>query len=138
MRSWDGFARSPAENDLFTYARQGNVEGLRRIVSGATVNARDERGHTPLIIAAYNGFAEMAELLLELGADPNLQNQAGDSALMGAAFRGHLAIVLMLLRFGANAELQNAKGLSALGIATLFGRTEVAYFLSTPPAARVA
>jgi uncharacterized protein len=138
MRSWDGFGKVPAENDLFTYARQGNVEGLRRIVNGETVNAQDERGHTALIIAAYNGFAEAAELLLEKGADPNLRNASGDTALMGAAFRGHLAIVMMLLRFGADAELQNAKGLSALGIATLFGRNEVAAFLAARPFARVA
>lgn len=133
MRSWDGFGKVPLENDLFTYARQGNVEGLRRIVNARTVNSQDERGHSPLLIAAYAGYAEAAELLLEKGADANLTNAAGDTPLIGAAFGGHLAIVMMLLRFGANPGLRNRKGLTALGMASLFGREEVISYLRARP-----
>lgn len=140
MRTWDGFGVNPGESDLFRYARQGNVAGLRRLLelAPAEVNSQDARGNSPLILAAYAGFAEAAEYLLENGARVDLRNEAKETALMGAAFRGNLAIVMMLLRHGANPDLENAKGLSALGIATLFGRAEVAKLLSQRAASRVA
>jgi len=140
MRSWDGFGRAPGESDLFAYARQGNVAGLRRIFVPAStnLNEQDSFGNTPLLLAAQGGFAEAAEFLLDHGANPDLANHAGDTPLMGAAFRGQLTLVMMLIRFGADTELVNKKGLSAFGLASLFGRQEVAIYLAHRAPVRVA
>src|SRR6266446_6942746 len=47
----------------------------------ADVNARDDKGQTPLIIAASKGHAEVCVMLLEAGADPVLKDDAGCDAL---------------------------------------------------------
>lgn len=47
-------------------ARLGNTDVLKELVAQKTdVNARDDKGYTPLIIACYNNHYEAAEYLLQ-------------------------------------------------------------------------
>ena len=49
-------------------ARLGEIEVLKDLINRkANVNAADEKGYTPLIIACYNNQYEAAKLLLEAG-----------------------------------------------------------------------
>jgi hypothetical protein len=48
---------------------------------GHDVNSRDDKGQTPLIIAAAKGHTKICSILLEAGADPTLKSLAGLSAL---------------------------------------------------------
>jgi ankyrin repeat protein len=48
---------------------------------GAEVNSRDERGSTPLMIAAMRGFPRIVDRLLRSDADPALTDQDGKTAL---------------------------------------------------------
>lgn len=48
-----------------------------RVAEGANVNARDEAGDTPLLVAVKAGQAQAAELLLAAGADPLPKDAAG-------------------------------------------------------------
>lgn len=67
-------------------ARVGNAEVINEsIYQKADINAVDEKGYTPLIVACYNNRYESAKLLLELGADVNAQGLGGYTALMGVA-----------------------------------------------------
>jgi len=58
---------------LHDAARNGDKEAaLSLLAKGAIVDARGEKGRTPLIVAVYHGNVEMVALLLERGADTSL------------------------------------------------------------------
>lgn len=66
--------------------KQAVALGIEAVVrhhlrSGQDVNSRDDKGQTPLIIAAAKGHAKICSLLLEAGADPALKDTAGFTAL---------------------------------------------------------
>ena len=48
------------------------------------VNEKDEHGWTPLTVAVYNGYMEIAKLLLAAGANPYVVNNNGTTLLMYA------------------------------------------------------
>jgi ankyrin repeat protein len=64
--------------------------------AGVTIDAQDNKGWTPLIIASCNGRERAVRLLLARGARQELQNEDGDTALHYAAKRGHVGIVEQL------------------------------------------
>jgi hypothetical protein len=117
------------EVEIMTFARCGNVEGLREIVTPENINFQDHKGHTPLMLACCNGCYEAAEFLLYAGAEIDRRDCCGNTALMSASFGGYLDIVKLLIAHGANPDLENPQGLSPLGFAELFERTEVQQYL---------
>ena len=48
---------------------------------GIEINAIDEKGRSPLILAASKGHTETCKILLEAGADPRIQDNEGNDAL---------------------------------------------------------
>jgi hypothetical protein len=88
--------------DVIAAVDRGEVDRLVAMLdSGASPNARDEEGRTPLTAAACDGSLEAAQLLLSRGADANACDGAG-SALFHAAAGGHVEIVEALLAHGAD------------------------------------
>lgn len=113
---------------LFDAARAGEVDVLKSLLArGVQVDARDERGSTALILAAYYGKSEAVQTLLAAGASPNLGDSArGNTALMGALFKGEIESARRLLadpRTDVNAR--NAAGQTAAMFAALFGRADL-------------
>ena len=113
---------------LFDAARVGDVEVIKSLLArGVRVDARDERGSTALILAAYYGKTDAVRTLLEAGASPNLGDSArGNTALMGALFKGEIESARRLLadpRTDVNAR--NAAGQTAAMFAALFGRADL-------------
>ena len=126
-----------AERYLLIAAREGDtalIEGLVR--AGTSIEARDDRGFTPLILAAYHGHDLAVEKLLALGADACSSDARGNSALMGAAFKGHKRVVELLLTRPCAVEQANGVGQTSLMFARLFGRSEVAELLAAAGASR--
>jgi hypothetical protein len=78
------------------------------IAKGASTEAKDELGYTPLHEAAHRGQSELTELLLAAHADVNAENRLGWAPLHLAASNGDLREVQLLIRGGANADAKRA------------------------------
>jgi ankyrin repeat protein len=63
-------------------ARQGKIEAVKQhLTDGVGVNAKSERGMTPLHSAAREGHKEVVELLIANGADVNPKDMKGQTPL---------------------------------------------------------
>ena len=129
--------RADAERYLLAAAREGEAAAIEGLVgAGVSVETRDSRGFTALILAAYHGHAEAVRTLLRLGADACAGDGRGNSALMGAAFQGQKRVVELLLAQPCAVDQANRVGQTALMFARLFGRSEVADLLTAAGASR--
>jgi ankyrin repeat protein len=84
---------------------------------GAPINAANEEGTTPLMLASKGGGDEamkLLELLLERGADVRLRDKRGYAALDYAAEQGSEATLKRLLEGGVVASARDANGYTAL------------------------
>jgi len=100
----------------------GTLDDMRGLVDkGADVNARNDAGITPLILAA----TDTAKLtwLLGKGADPNRRSEDGRTALHVAAQSGATDAVKLLLAAHASANFSN--GDSPLALAAAVGDPEL-------------
>lgn len=121
-------ATSKLDLELIVAARAGNVKRVKGLLdSGADVDARDNRGNTPLIEAAFFKYPDLVQLLLSKGADINARNHAGDTALTEAIRAGHQGVVNLLLSKWnpSSLEDESAKLYRALFEASSYGNTEV-------------
>ena len=84
---------------------------------------------TPLMKAAFKGYAAILELLLKHGAKIDIQDNKGFSALMSAAQEGQEICVKILVDHGASVNLVNSQNVTALMLAVFFARIDVVKFL---------
>jgi len=84
-------------------AANGSLETLEAVLShGATPDASDATGLTPLMCAAFMGHAAIAARLLRQGAGVDARDEKGYTALMFAANAGKADVVDVLLSAGAD------------------------------------
>jgi hypothetical protein len=89
-------------NLLHAASDSGNLEVVRILIEydPAYINAGDEHGWTPLLVASEGRNSKdgsVVRLLLEHGADINAQDQNGWTPLHVASFYGSLEVVRLLL-----------------------------------------
>lgn len=89
------------------------------------VNATIPEGATPLFIAAQNGRADVAKILLDSKADVNLATQFGSTPLFMAARNGQLEIVTQLISRGANVNATTRTGSTPLHVAAQNGHAAI-------------
>lgn len=109
---------------MFDACRMGRDDVIPALLhAGVPIETRDARGHTPLVLASYNGHEGTTTLLLDAGAAVDGEaDHGGNTALMGVSFKGHLAIAERLIARGADVNHRNASGQTALMLAGLFDR----------------
>ncbi|WP_057916457.1 ankyrin repeat domain-containing protein [Lysobacter antibioticus] len=112
---------------LFEAARVGDADLIRTLAkSGVDLDARNEKGFTPLILATYHGRDAAVQALLQAGASPNVADgERGNTALMGALFRGVDDAVRRLLDDPrTQVNQRNSAGQTAAMYAALFSRDQ--------------
>jgi len=115
-------------NELFLIsARTGNILLLDYCLSkGADKNTKDSEGKNALLLAAYNGRADMYHHCLNpLGLSPNSVSAENENALMLACRSDNLGLITELLEKNQNLEFQNTKGETVLFYAERCEKKEV-------------
>ena len=115
---------STGDTPLHIVVARRDLTWVRFIIAkGANVNARNNKGATPLQMASNLGFSEGAELLVKLGAKVDEPNATGETPLIAATHRRDAALARVLLKAGANPARNDNSGRSALDYAALDGRS---------------
>jgi ankyrin repeat protein len=104
-------------SDLMTAVRRNDVDRVRTLISqGVDVDAVDNNGDAPLVMAAYLGHDEILRLLLEAGADVTAVDPGMKAtALHAAAYAGRTEAARLLIAHGIDIDKQGpVNGYTAL------------------------
>ena len=102
-------------------ARVGDVEQIKFLFKSSPdlINATDEKGLTPLHVAAGKKQTNVAQLLLALGAKADVRADSGVTPLHVAVRRGDLDMTRLLLAGRASASVRDHFDTSPLLLAVL-------------------
>jgi ankyrin repeat protein len=95
----------------------------------AICDASNEKGYTPLILAAQIGASESLHKLLAVGVEIESQDLNKSTALHWAANNGHVDAVTCLLEKGASLEARGDGGNTTLNFAVIHGKGAVVELL---------
>ncbi len=97
------------------------------LANGAALTTGVE--YTPLNFAAYNGFADVVQVLIDHGANINAIDEQGRTPLHEAAGQNQLRITRLLIDHGANIHATDKDGRTPLSVAINAGYDEIAQLL---------
>ncbi|XP_033701409.1 ankyrin repeat domain-containing protein 27 isoform X14 [Tursiops truncatus] len=100
------------------------VSGRLNDPSIVTPFSRDDRGHTPLHVAALCGQASLIDFLVSKGAVVNATDYHGSTPLHLACQKGCQSVTLLLLHYKASAEVQDNNGNTPLHLACTYGHED--------------
>ena len=90
-----------SDDDFVKLCMSGDIKKVEEaIMNGANINARDCVGWTALMMAAYKGYINIAEVLIKHGADVNIRTNTW-TALSWATRYGHTETADLLRKYGA-------------------------------------
>jgi ankyrin repeat protein len=122
---------NPVPKAITDYARDGDTASVRRLIDeGASVDARDDEGMTPLLYAAREGHMQVAALLIAEGADLTATEPRDDrTPLHLSAYLGSRGVVKELVASGAEVDAVDRIGLTPLYLAVHSGHRDIAEML---------
>ena len=125
----NSYTNNPEKNlALIKAAAEGNLVSVKELVKEgwANVNAKDDKGNTPLSQAAQNGHLNVIKYLVLHGVDLDDKNKS----LAIAVKNGHLNIVTHLVEQGnVNVNAKDYLGDTPLSHATKTGYLSVVQYL---------
>jgi hypothetical protein len=112
-------------DNLFAAVKSKDLTALAAMVErGADVNARNDAGQTPLMMAAMEHDSEkLIDLLIYQGADIRARDKDGMTALMYAAQKGELQNAEQLLQWGIDPDIKDNTGKTVMDYAKAGGLT---------------
>jgi len=110
---------------FFSTIQSGNIENIKLQLANnpEVVNAKDVRGFTPLIFAAYFDKELIAKVLIEHKAPIDAKDASGNTALMGVCFKEHTELASYLIKHGANVNVSNTNGTTPLIFSVMYNKT---------------
>ncbi|KAG8562735.1 hypothetical protein GDO81_015790 [Engystomops pustulosus] len=100
------------------------TSGKLNDTSIVTPLSRDDRGYTPLHIAAICGQSQFIDLLISKGAAVNATDYHGFTPLHLACQKGHQKIALLLLHYKSSRDIQDNNGNTPLHLACTYGHED--------------
>ena len=118
------------QTSVFDCARTGTVEEMQAFytTNPKLIEALNERGSSPLTLAAYYNNINVANYLIDKVDNINGNSDDG-TPLMAAVVKGHIEIAKALVEAEADPDLTDANGATALHYAVLFNNQELAILL---------
>ncbi len=119
-------ACATAPEPFFDAAERGDIRSLKsQLESGTSLDKRNPKGETALMVVARNNNEPATKFLLSKGSDVNSKDKAGFTTLMAASEGGNIGIVNSLLARGARVNDVSTDGTTALLAAAQKGRVSV-------------
>lgn len=111
---------------LMAAVEKGDLAEVQQLVeAGAEVNAANQFGVVPLLVASGLEALDIARFLLSRGAYVNYTGMGEGSPLMLAAYDGKVEVIVLYLENGADPNLaMPSGGETALHMAAVNGHTE--------------
>ncbi|KAG8510051.1 Ankyrin repeat domain-containing protein 27, partial [Galemys pyrenaicus] len=100
------------------------VSGRLNDPSVVTPFSRDDRGHTPLHVAALCGQASLIDLLVSKGAVVNATDYHGSTPLHLACQKGYQSVTLLLMHYKAGTQVPDNNGNTPLHLACTYGHED--------------
>jgi ankyrin repeat protein len=101
--------------DIYTAIRNNDLAKLKSLAAGKNASTPDDRGRTPLMLAASVGTTDAMKVLIAAGADVNAADSFGSTALMFGI--RDIAKVRVLLDAGSRADEKSKQNQTALLLA---------------------
>lgn len=120
---------------LLKASASNNISKLKSLLNPFNVNERNEKGWSPIIVAAYHGSYDAICYLLDNGARINDVNNKGTTVFMYAkdfALKDLNSLYLdKLITLGADVNLQDFSGLDVFDYVSLDGNEAHIQFMET-------
>ncbi len=111
--------RPEFNKDLLNAVEEGEIRSVRScLAKGADVNARAAKQRTALMIASYEDWVDIVQILIDAGADLDAVDTYEKTALMIASSHGYVDVVTALVKGGADVNLKDKFGHTAKDLAS--------------------
>ncbi|XP_041377262.1 E3 ubiquitin-protein ligase MIB2-like [Gigantopelta aegis] len=96
---------------LHIAAHEGKLPIVKLLIEKkSNINATDDDGDTPLIVATGKQQTEVAEYLVRAGAQLDLKNNKGRTAIHNAAYTGQTTLIHALIGRGCDVNVMDESG----------------------------